>query len=277
VARSSKGATPSLGPSVPRRQAVSDTAVIPAARERASSNASEEHRTCVTLPAAALPPAANGVLMPTQRCANLLIATAVGPMLLLIACSPATTSSNPSRAAVAADVAPDASGGGASVEPGRGEAPASGRPHLTDRGQVQITNKTQARLVIYVEPTDALDWNGPRPNQDAPEGFQESYLDPGQSVTREFRPQGQNGAPFTFHVQRSADLAATTGTFELVWKGTGHEIVSPQFQVWGLRSDIWYDCLPGRALSGPFAVQITCHTLLNPSTRIEITEPSFKE
>jgi len=65
---------------------------------------------------------------------------------------------------------------------------------------VTLVNNLSQPVTVRVEEVDGFDWNGDRPDREAPQGFEQQTINPGGTITRVLGPTHSkwvDGAPFT--------------------------------------------------------------------------------
>lgn len=192
------------------------------------------------------------------RILTLLTAATIAPVLLLTACSTTTPTSRDADAAEASKLPADDTGA-SSVEPqANGTESPSPVGESTTFAIVQVYNGTNREFILGVEGVDNYDWNSPRPDHPAPEGFDGVELKPGESVSRTLgKNRYSNGAPFVLTF--IDDAVGVVSQIELDTKLVYMFDPAHLPEAWGLRNGA-EDCplQPDSVVSGGFIISIDC-------------------
>jgi hypothetical protein len=136
-------------------------------------------------------------------------------------------------------------------------------------GTVAIKNDTKKDITVTITGTDNFDWDSGRPDNPAPEGFQNVTIGPGEY---EYRGLYKNylsaGAPFTINFE------GTGASIELQTK-TNYEAENLQEEMndlagWGLRGDI-DGCQTDTIISNGYTITASCGTDPNFDTVVTIS------
>ena len=185
------------------------------------------------------------------------MAVALSAAVVLTACSSATDATN--TAPASASVSP-----GGEVE--RGASESSSRT-------VGIVNNTGSDITLSISGTDNFDWEGSRPDNAAPEGFQGTVLASGGTETRSLTINlNASGSPFTINfgetgagveLETRADFATRelnkqSGYYDYKWGG------------WNKRSADY--CELNTVKSAGYTITVGCSYYASPNTTVTITK-----
>ena len=72
--------------------------------------------------------------------------------------------------------------------------------HSGSDNTVTLVNNLSQPVTVRVDDVDGFDWDGNRPDREAPQGFERQTINPGGTITRNLgssRSESVDGAPFT--------------------------------------------------------------------------------
>jgi len=196
-----------------------------------------------------------GVLMRSIRHLGLLAVFTLVLPALVSACNSSSLSSAPSRAAASANALQDASGGdgGATGVDGSGLPSAGTVQGSAVLGTVSVSNQIegpQRPITLTVGMVDNYDWESPRPDHGAPEGFANVELKPGETVTRVLgmNPNAGGGAPFKINF---GDTGASVELEQLEIPGGSWKFT------WGVRGYLFCNH-PDKVRSADYRIDVRC-------------------
>jgi hypothetical protein len=135
---------------------------------------------------------------------------------------------------------------------------------------VAIKNDTKKDITVTITGTDNFDWDFARPDNPAPEGFQNVTIDSGEYVYRGlYKNLYSAGAPFTINFQ------GTGASIELQTK-TNYEADNLQEELndlagWGIRGDN-DGCQTDTIISNGYTITAACGTDPNFDTVVTISK-----
>jgi len=149
---------------------------------------------------------------------------------------------------------------------------------------VTLVNNLSQPITVRVEEVDGFDWNGDRPDREAPQGFEQQIMNPGDKITRVLGAANSKwveGAPFTpVFLDASGKEIARVGLQTVFWLTshmnpiTGMAERDRYMAGWSVRgtSTLAEEACPQTVTSGTASIAITCFTGDGSGTTVTISK-----
>jgi hypothetical protein len=136
---------------------------------------------------------------------------------------------------------------------------------------VAVTNNTDLPIALTVSGTDNFDWEGSRPDNAAPEGFQGTLIASGGTETRGLTINiNADGAPFTLNFGETGVSVELDTKREFNPKAGG--VDRGQWSGWGQRNDR-YQCETNTITKNGYTITVECKgAFASPNTTVTITK-----
>jgi hypothetical protein len=149
---------------------------------------------------------------------------------------------------------------------------------------VTLVNNLSQPVTVRVDEVDGFDWNGDRPDREAPQGFEQQTINPGGKITRVLGPTNSRlvaGAPFTpVFLDANGKEIARVGLQVVSWitshmnPTTGMAEQDSYMAGWSVRgtSNLSDEACPQTVTSGAATIAIMCYTGDGSGTTVTISK-----
>jgi hypothetical protein len=185
------------------------------------------------------------------------MAVVLSATVVLTACSSTADTTD------AADTASASVSAGGEVERGASES---------ESRTVAIVNNTGSDITLSISGTDNFDWEGSRPDNAAPEGFQGTLIASGGTETRGLTTNtNADGAPFTINFGVTGVSVELNTKRDYNTKAGNPESVV-RFNGWGQRNDRT-ECETNTITKDGYSITVECKgAFASPNTTVTITK-----